>query len=81
MKNTLYEVLEQAIVIGLRAVDAAKKKYGETHRYYATSLNNLGSAYEKAGEYKKAKLLHIQVLEEMRAKYKPYFWAAFVLVE
>lgn len=54
---------EKAVGFGLRAVDAAKKKYGESHRYYATALNNLGVAYEKAGNYKEAEQLHLQAME------------------
>lgn len=50
----------KALPVAQEAVNVAKKDYGEKHKFYATSLNNLAAAYESIGQYEKAEPLYIQ---------------------
>lgn len=75
----------KAISIAKKAIDATKKEFGEDQPNYAYSLNNLALLYASTGQFQKAEPLYLQAVDlsqkDMRSKYKPYFWAAFVLIE
>ena len=53
---------KKAILVGEKAIIAAKKKFGTDHPDYATSLNNLAGPYEGMGRYEKAEPLYVQAM-------------------
>ena len=50
----------KALSVAQEAVNTAKKEFGETNSFYATSLNNLASAYERIGRYENAEPLYVE---------------------
>jgi CHAT domain-containing protein/Flp pilus assembly protein TadD len=52
----------KGIIVGEKAIHAAKLEFGETHPNYAKSLNNLAVIYQAAGSSEKAEPLLIQVI-------------------
>lgn len=59
---TLYdnEVFDKAIIVGEKAVTAAKIEFGDQHINYASSLYNLASVLMEKQEYKKAESFLLQ---------------------
>ncbi len=53
---------EKGIIVGEKAIAAAKREFGENHPNYAESLNNLAVLYNAAGSPDKAEPLLIEVI-------------------
>ena len=56
----------KAIPIAEKAIDAAKKEFGENQPNYASSLNNLALLYSSTGQFQKAEPLYLQAVEISR---------------
>ena len=56
------EEYEKGIPIAKKAVEAAKKEFGENHQYYGSSLNSLALFYSKMNQYEKAESLYVKAL-------------------
>lgn len=54
---------KKGIIVGEKAIDAAKLEFGETHPNYVTSLNNLAVLFQASGQYEEAEPLFIVALE------------------
>ena len=48
---------ENSIVYGHKVLAEVKEEFGENHKFYAGSLNNLGSMYKNLGIFTKAEPL------------------------
>ena len=54
---------DQAIVLVNKALDVAKKEWGNDHPNVAQTLNNLGLIYQDQGRYAQAETLYKRSLE------------------